>query len=72
MGWVRRLLSQWQPPSRGGVPPQRLTLGPVKTNQTNPGFAEKLNPPLRGGCQAYPAVSATHIQENGSRRSSVF
>ena len=48
MGWVRRLLSQWEPPSRSGVPPQRLTMGPVKNNQTNSGSAEKLSPPLRG------------------------
>jgi hypothetical protein len=32
-------------PTRSGVPPQRLTMGPVKKNQTNSGFAEKLTPP---------------------------
>ena len=25
----------WEPPSRGGAPPQRLTMGPVQKSQTN-------------------------------------
>jgi hypothetical protein len=25
----------WEPPSRGGAPPQRLTMGPVQKSQTS-------------------------------------
>jgi hypothetical protein len=30
----RRLRLRWEPPFRGGAPPQRLTMGAVQKNQT--------------------------------------
>lgn len=28
------LAHQWEPPLRGGTPPQRITMGPIRNNQT--------------------------------------